>query len=66
MSAECTPRQLEFQGIGRRSVVARMDGGSISSDGGGLVLREVDRRATSTLVRIDPPLLVRSDPPPMI
>ncbi len=45
MTTECTPSQLEFQGIGRRSVVARLDGGSISSDGGGLLLREVDRRA---------------------
>jgi hypothetical protein len=45
MSTECTPRQLEFQGFGRRQVVARFDGGSISSDGGGLLLREVDRRA---------------------
>jgi hypothetical protein len=45
MSTECTPRQLEFQGFRRRQVVARFDGGSISSDGGGLLLREVDRRA---------------------
>jgi hypothetical protein len=45
MRTECTPSQLEFQGFGRRQVVARFDGGSISSDGGGLLLREVDRRA---------------------
>ena len=45
MPTECTPSQLEFQGFGRRQVVARFDGGSISSDGGGLLLREVDRRA---------------------
>ncbi len=44
MTTECTPRQLEFQGLGRRSVLARFDGGSISSDGGGLLLREVDQR----------------------
>ena len=44
MTTECTPRQLEFQGLGRRSLVARFDGGSISSDGGGLLLQEVDRR----------------------
>ncbi len=44
MTTECNRNQLEFQGIGRRSVVARLDGGSISSNGGGLVLREVDRR----------------------
>jgi hypothetical protein len=45
MTTECTPKQLEFQGFGRRQVVGRFDGGSISSDGGGLLLREVDRRA---------------------
>ena len=45
MRTECTPRQLEFQGFGRRQVVARFDGGSISSDGGGLLLREADRQA---------------------
>ena len=44
MTTECTPSQLEFQGLGRRPVVARFNGGSISSDGGGLLLREVDRR----------------------
>lgn len=43
MSTECTPRQLEFHKLGRREVVARFDGGSISSDGGGLLLREVER-----------------------
>jgi hypothetical protein len=45
MQTECTPKQLEFQGFGRRQVVARFDGGSLSSDGGGLLLREADRRA---------------------
>lgn len=45
MQTECTPKQLEFQGLGRRQVVARFNGGSISSDGGGLLLREVDQRA---------------------
>ena len=44
MPTECTAKQLEFHGLGRREVVARFDGGSISSDGGGLLLREVERR----------------------
>ena len=44
MSTECTPNQLEFQGVGRREVVARFDGGKISSDGGGLLLRETELR----------------------
>ena len=44
MPTECTPKQLEFHGLGRREVVARFDGGSISSDGGGILLREVEQR----------------------
>jgi len=35
---------MEFQQLGRRSVIGRFDGGAISSDGGGLLLREVDKR----------------------
>ena len=37
----------DFSGIrklGRRAVIGRFDGGAISSDGGGLLLREVDKR----------------------
>lgn len=41
---QCTTRQLEFHGLGRREIVARFDGGEISSDGGALLLREVDQR----------------------
>ena len=44
METQCTPKQLEFLGLGRRRVVARFDGGAISSDGGALLLREVERR----------------------
>lgn len=44
MSTECKTQQLEFQGLGRREVVGKFDGGKISSDGGGLLLREVERR----------------------
>ena len=44
MSTQCTPTQLEFHGFGRREVVARFDGGRLTSDGGGILLREVDRR----------------------
>jgi hypothetical protein len=44
MSTECTTEQLEFHGLGRRSVGARFDGGKISSDSGGLLLREVEQR----------------------
>ncbi len=44
MDTECTAEQLEFHGLGRRSVVAQFDGGKISSDAGGLLLREVEQR----------------------
>ena len=37
-------RQLVFQQLGRREVVGRFDGGMISSDAGGLLLREVEKR----------------------
>ena len=44
MSAECNQGRFEFHPLGSRAVVARFDGGAISSDGGGLLLREVDVR----------------------
>ena len=44
MNTECTQVQLEFQGVGRRKVQGAFDGGHISSDGGALLLRELDIR----------------------
>ena len=44
MSTECTLDQLEFHTLGGRDVVGRFDVGRITSDGGGLLLREVDQR----------------------
>jgi hypothetical protein len=44
MTTECNPEQLEFHALGRREVIGRFDGGRITSDGGGLLLREVDQR----------------------
>lgn len=44
MIAECTQRTFDFQPLGRRQVLARFDGGDISSDGGALLLRETERR----------------------
>jgi len=44
MKTECTAGQLEFHGLGRRVVVGQFDGGKISSDSGGLLLREVEQR----------------------
>ena len=44
MKTECNPKQFEFHALGRRDVVGCFDGGRITSDGGGLLLREVDAR----------------------
>lgn len=41
---ECTQSVFEFAPQGRRQVEARFDGGTISSDGGAPLLREVDKR----------------------
>jgi len=35
---------MVFQQVGRREVIGRFDGGTISSDAGGVLLREVERR----------------------
>ena len=44
MTPKCNLRNFEFQGLGRRSVVGRFDGGKITSDAGDLLLRKVERR----------------------
>ena len=44
MNAQCTAQQMEFHGLGRRRVAGRFDGGRMSSDGGGVLLREADLR----------------------
>ena len=44
MSTQCTPTQLEFHAFGRRQIVGRFDAGRLTSDGGAILLREVDRR----------------------
>ncbi|MGB5728894.1 MAG: hypothetical protein WBM52_16975 [Thiogranum sp.] len=44
MKTECTAGQLEFHGLGRRAMVGEFNGGKISSDSGGLLLREVKQR----------------------
>jgi hypothetical protein len=41
---ECNQSGFGFEACGRREVVARFDGGTISSDGGALLLRQTDRR----------------------
>jgi hypothetical protein len=44
MTTDCNLPQLEFQVGTRRTVVASFDGGTLTSDGGILLLGEVDRR----------------------
>ena len=41
---ECNQSSFGFEGWGRREIVARFDGGTISSDGGAFLLRETDKR----------------------
>ncbi len=41
---QCTPNDLLFQSLGSREVVARFDGGLITSDAGALLLREVEAK----------------------
>jgi len=48
MKTQCNEKTLEFQGVGRRVVNADFEGGHISSDGGALLLREVDLRLDLT------------------
>jgi len=44
MLTECNAREFRFQGLGSRAVTARFDGGAITSDAGGLLLREVEAK----------------------
>ena len=44
MQTDCSPGQLEFQGVRGRAVVAAFDGGRQTSDAGVLLLREVAER----------------------
>ena len=41
---ECNQSEFGFEGFGRREIVARFDGGTISSDGGAFLLRQTDQR----------------------
>ena len=40
---DCTQSEFDFPAVKRRRVQASFDGGAITSDGGALLLREVDR-----------------------
>ena len=41
---QCTPNLFGFQDLGSREVVAAFDGGRVTSDAGGLLLREVEAK----------------------
>jgi hypothetical protein len=41
---ECKSKRLEFHALDNREIAAHFDGGDISSDAGGLLLREVEAR----------------------
>ena len=42
MKAGCAAQKLQFEAHGKRDVVADFDGGRMTSDGGGLLLREAN------------------------
>jgi hypothetical protein len=44
MTTECNPTQLKFHALGKREVMGKFDGGTITSDAGGLLLRETEKR----------------------
>ncbi len=41
---ECIQQKFEFPGLGTKKVVADFSGGALSSDGGSLLLREIEKR----------------------
>ena len=43
MMTEGDRQSFRFHALGRRNVVPRFDGGRVTSDGGGLLLRETER-----------------------
>ena len=61
MKAELTTAALAFQAVASRAVVARFDGGKTSSDGGAVLLREVDR-TTTWLGKVAPCFTHHRDP----
>jgi hypothetical protein len=58
---ECSGEQLEFHALGKRAVVGRFDGGAISSDGGALLLSEVEAK-TRIVARLAEQFVDHRDP----
>ena len=44
MPIQCKQENLKFHPLGKRELRAGFDGGAMTSDGGGLLLREVEKR----------------------
>ena len=44
MRTQCNQESSEFHPLGQRQVPGRFDGGTITSDAGGLLVREVEKR----------------------
>jgi hypothetical protein len=69
---QCNAEPIRFSSLGRKNVVADFAGGTITSDAGGLLLREADRRLglTRALADVIPdprePTLVRHEQRTMI
>src|ERR1700674_4613467 len=51
MPTECTPTLFAFEAVERKAVVACFDGGTITSNGGALLLGQVDRPWPGASVR---------------
>ena len=45
MATECKQAAFEFHPLNQRQVRAQFDGGAITSDGGGVLLREAEKRS---------------------
>jgi hypothetical protein len=43
-NTDCNSQQMIFQGLGRKKVEADFNGGTITSDGGAVLLREIDQK----------------------
>ena len=43
MHTQCNSTDLTFEGLGRREVIGKFDGGRMSSDGGSVLLRASNR-----------------------
>ena len=58
---ECNQESFTFTAHFSRRVEARFTGGRVSSDGGALFLREVDRRSERDLRRVEDSLKVEME-----